>query len=119
MSKKKKKEKEEKPRRHEGWKVIEKKTLSDPSGIGVDRYVRVRTAGILKKLSEAFLDELEKLGRRMFAVGKGGAATSITAPKLARPASPARRREFRGGPAGTRVRDPLLTRKPGGIFASR
>lgn len=52
---------DEKPERRKGWKVIEKKTIVDPQGLTIDRYVRVRTMGVLKKLASAFIDELEKM----------------------------------------------------------
>lgn len=55
------KKKEEKPKRHEGWKVTGRTVTKDDSGVGLERIERVRTAGILKKLSHAFLDELSKI----------------------------------------------------------
>jgi len=52
---------DEKPERRKGWKVIEKKTIVDPQGLTIDRYVRVRTMGVLKKLAFSFADELAKM----------------------------------------------------------
>jgi len=56
-------------RRHEGWKVTKRTVVKDPTGVGIERVERVRTAGILKKLSHAFVDEIDKMANGAEAAG--------------------------------------------------
>ena len=48
-------------RRIEGWKITKRSIKRDKTGVALERIERVRTAGILKKLSHAFFDELSKI----------------------------------------------------------
>jgi len=47
--------------RTEGWKVTKRSLKRDKSGVALERIERVRTCGVLKKLSHAFFDELSKI----------------------------------------------------------
>lgn len=53
--------KKNKPKRVMGWKVTGRKLTKGNDGVTTERVERVRTAGVLKKLSSAFFDEFSKV----------------------------------------------------------
>lgn len=53
-----------KSNRQEGWKIVKRTVTPGLGGPGVERFERVRTHGVLKKLGSAFFDEMYKIANR-------------------------------------------------------